>query len=241
MRPFFANFEAAFNTVTQAATDAIITIDENSSILFANPGAERIFGHSVSEMLGHQLTMLMPEYLRKVHEAGLRRYLSTAERHINWAGTELPGLRKDGSKVMVEVSFGEFVLDGRHFFTGIIRDISERKRDERLKSAYAAAASLLAENPSAEHVLEHTLSGLCKALQWSLGFVWEAKAGEDALHYSSRWFDSDKFTAFFERSRQVRFVRGVGLPGRVWESKEPTWILRLNEDRNFHISSLLSH
>jgi len=127
----------ALNSLTQSsrviaetASDGIITIDENSTILFANRATEKIFGHSHDELIGQSLTMLMPDYLRRVHRAGLTRYLSTGKRHISWEGVELPGLHKDGSELPLELSFGEFVEGGKHFFTGVVRDITDRKRAE---------------------------------------------------------------------------------------------------------------
>ena len=116
--------------IAETASDGIITIDENSTILFANRATEKIFGYSRDELMGHSLTMLMPEYLRHVHRAGLTRYISTGERHISWEAVELPGLHKNGSELPLELSFGEFVEGGKHFFTGIVRDITDRKRGE---------------------------------------------------------------------------------------------------------------
>jgi PAS domain S-box-containing protein len=74
--------------------------------------------------------MLMPESLRKLHEAGFRRYLATGERHLNWQGAELTALHKNGQEFPVEVSFGEVTSNGHKVFTGFIRDISEKKRAE---------------------------------------------------------------------------------------------------------------
>jgi PAS domain S-box-containing protein len=123
--------EERYRTVAVTASDAIITIDEKSKILFINPAAERIFGFTIQEMLGQELTMLMPEYLRHVHRAGIRRYLGTGERHIPWQGVELVGLHKSGKEVPIEVSFGEFAKGDRRLFTGFVRDITERKQAER--------------------------------------------------------------------------------------------------------------
>jgi C4-dicarboxylate-specific signal transduction histidine kinase len=90
--------------------------------------------------------MLMPEFLRKLHEAGFKRYLSTGQRHINWQGTELVGLRKNGQEFPVEVSFGELTKDGHRVFTGFIRDISERKQGEEMrKQAQKAIQTTQAE------------------------------------------------------------------------------------------------
>jgi hypothetical protein len=122
--------EERYRIVAETATDAIITIDEESRIIFANRSAERIFGYKAKEMIGQSLTMLMPERLRKSHRAGLTRYLKTGERNIVWEGLEIAGLHKEGHEVPIEISFGELIKDGKHYFTGIIRDITERKLTE---------------------------------------------------------------------------------------------------------------
>jgi PAS domain S-box-containing protein len=118
--------EARSRIVMETVADAVVTIDESSTILFVNRAAERVFGYKADESLGANLTMLMPEYLRRLHEAGVRRYVETGERHISWSGVELPGLHKSGRELPLEISFGEFTLRGRRYFTGVARDISER-------------------------------------------------------------------------------------------------------------------
>ena len=115
----------------ETAPDAVISIDESGAILFANP-ATRIFGYDPAELIGKPLTVLMPEFLRKLHEKGFSRYLATGQRHINWQGTELIALRKNGQEFPVEISFGELSRDGHRVFTGFIRDISERKKHNKL-------------------------------------------------------------------------------------------------------------
>ena len=128
--------ETRFRTLAETASDAIITIDANSSIIYINRAAETIFGYSVAEMLGQDLTMLMPEYLRHVHRAGLHRYLETGRRHIVWSAVELPGLHKNGHEIPLELSFGEFTRNEQRYFTGIARDQTERKRaEEELRRA----------------------------------------------------------------------------------------------------------
>ncbi|MGI8910204.1 MAG: PAS domain S-box protein, partial [Rubrobacteraceae bacterium] len=122
--------EERYRVVAETASDGIIMIDEDSRILFTNSATGRIFGYPGEELIGQPLTMLMPEYLRHVHEASLKRYIDTGERHLSWDSIELPGLHGNGQEIPLEVSFGEFVKEGRHFFTGFIRDVSERKRTE---------------------------------------------------------------------------------------------------------------
>src|SRR6185436_15540205 len=134
--------------IADTASDAIITIDEHSTILFVNRATEKIFGYSRAELLGQSLTMLMPDYLRQVHRAGLQNYVETGERHISWEAVELPGLHKSGREIPLELSFGEFSENERRFFTGIARDISERRRLKRRLDAQFQVARVLAESKS---------------------------------------------------------------------------------------------
>jgi len=125
--------EEQYRLVVETAPDAVISIDETGAILFANPATVRIFGYDPTELIGKSLTVLMPEFLRKLHEKGLSRYLATGQRHINWQGTELTALRKNGQEFPVEISFGELSRDGHKVFTGFIRDITQRKQAEKLR------------------------------------------------------------------------------------------------------------
>lgn len=129
--------------VVETANDAVVSTDESGVILFANPAVRKVFGYDPAELLGRPLTVLMPEFMRQLHENGFRRYLATGKRHINWQGTELTGLRKNGQEFPVEVSFGELTGE-RRLFTGFIRDISERKQAEQERERLRQAQEDLA-------------------------------------------------------------------------------------------------
>jgi two-component system sensor kinase FixL len=131
--------------MVETASDAVVCIDERGAILLANPAATKVFGYTPADLIGKPLTMLMPEYLRKLHEDGFRRYSATGQRHINWQGTELTGLRKNGQEFPVEISFGELKSDGHRIFTGFVRDISERKQAEELRASLHATQLELAQ------------------------------------------------------------------------------------------------
>jgi PAS domain S-box-containing protein len=137
--------EENYRLVVETAPDAVISIDERGAILFANPATARIFGHDPTELIGKPLTTLMPEFLRKLHEKGFSRYLATGQRHINWQGTELTALRKNGQEFPVEISFGELSRDRHKVFTGFIRDISERKQTEEMRAAHARQIAVRAD------------------------------------------------------------------------------------------------
>jgi two-component system, cell cycle sensor histidine kinase and response regulator CckA len=123
--------EERYRAVVESATDAIVTIDTDSRILLVNQAAQRIFGHAAAELIGRPLTTLMPAALRERHVAGMTRYLTTGERRIEWRGTLLPGLHRDGREIPLEISFGELQAGGRPVFMGVIRDISDKLAAER--------------------------------------------------------------------------------------------------------------
>jgi PAS domain S-box-containing protein len=139
------SIEQRYRVMVETASDAVVCMDENGAILLANPATARVFGYEPAELTGKPLTVLMPEFLRKMHESGLRRYLATGQRHINWQGTELTGLRKNGQEFPVEISFGEVTADGHRIFTGFVRDISERKQAEELRASLQATQLELAQ------------------------------------------------------------------------------------------------
>jgi PAS domain S-box-containing protein len=159
--------EERFRSVVETATDAVVSVDESSKILFANPATTRVFGYSSTELVGQSLTILMPEFMRELHQAGFQRYLTTGRRHIDWQGVQLVGLRKNGGEFPIEVSFGEVVKNGRHTFTGFIRDATERKQIELLRVEQACHTALRADVSDAFETrdgLREVLQGCAEAL-----------------------------------------------------------------------------
>ncbi|HQU84830.1 MAG TPA: PAS domain S-box protein, partial [Pyrinomonadaceae bacterium] len=122
--------EIRYRTLAETASDAIITIDKNSNIVYVNEACEQIFGFTAKELMGKPLVSLMPERHRSHHDAGIKRYLESKTKSFEWNAVELQGLHKLGHEIPLELSFGEFEKDGERFFTGIARDISERKKAE---------------------------------------------------------------------------------------------------------------
>lgn len=116
--------------VAVAVADAIVTIDAHSTIRYANPAAARIFEYPPDSLVGRPLTVLMPERMHALHRAGLRRYMESGVRHISWDGAELTGVRSSGEEFPIDVSFAESSDGPERTFTGIIRDVSARKRLE---------------------------------------------------------------------------------------------------------------
>lgn len=128
-----------YRVLAETAPDAIITMDQNSVILSVNPATERIFGYQPQELVGRKMDILIPERMRNQHYAGVSRYVKTGERFLNWDSVTLPGLTKSGAEIPLEISFGEFRDGEARVFSGFLRDVSERARQEELLKHAATA------------------------------------------------------------------------------------------------------
>ena len=123
--------EARARAVVDTAVDGIITIDERGVVETFNRAAEQIFGYSAHEVVGRNVKMLMPAPYADAHDQYLRNYLSTGERKIIDAGREVVGLRKDGTTFPLDLAVADVRLtSGGRMFTGIVRDITERRAAE---------------------------------------------------------------------------------------------------------------
>lgn len=126
-------FRAAFErlrAIVDTALDAIIVIDSTGRMQSVNPAASRIFGYAPAEMVGRNVSMLMDEPHRSAHDSYIRRFLETGEARMIGIGNEVEARRKDGTCFPAELEVVVWRLDGKRYFTGILRDISERKRRE---------------------------------------------------------------------------------------------------------------
>ena len=124
--------EARFRSLVEAATDAIVLADHKGRILSWNQAAARLFGYANDEIQGHPLTMLMPQRYRAAHERGLARVQETGQSRLIGRLVELEGLRKDGSEFPIELSLAMWTADTAVFFSGIIRDITQRRKAEEI-------------------------------------------------------------------------------------------------------------
>ncbi|MEP6742674.1 MAG: GAF domain-containing protein [bacterium] len=221
--------------IAETASDAIITINEESTILFVNPATTNIFGYSAEDLVGSKLTMLMPEYLRHLHREGLHNYVTTGQKHISWEAVELPGLHKSGKQIALELSFGEFQKDGHRFFTGIARDITRRKQDEQRLRLQHSITDILAAASSLEEVAPKLLSAIAYHLDWQFAAFWSVQSNQNELHAIAKWRDeSSAGTAeFAAASSQYRVGGDQSFPGRIWASKEPLWVADFGSDESF--------
>jgi two-component system sensor kinase FixL len=122
--------EAHLASILETVPDAMIVISEDGIVQSFSSAAERLFGYTAAEVIGKNVKMLMPSPYRESHDDYLRRYLRTGERRIIGIGRVVVGERKDGSTFPMELAVGEMRSSNRHFFTGFIRDITQRQESE---------------------------------------------------------------------------------------------------------------
>lgn len=127
----FKEAESRIRSVVDHVIDGIVTIEVNGRIESFNPAAEKLFGYSAAEVLGRNVRMLMPSPYHEAHDGYIENYLRTGEARIIGIGREVIGQRKDMSTFPMDLAVSEFQFQGQRYFTGIIRDISERKRAEQ--------------------------------------------------------------------------------------------------------------
>ena len=127
---FLDSGEERFRSVVETANDAIICIDSHGNIDSWNQAAIKIFGYSADEALGKPLTVLMPERFRGDYQSGMNRLVATGKSSIIGKTVAMVGLRKDGSKFPIELSVAGWKTKQGMFFTGIVRDVTRRKRVE---------------------------------------------------------------------------------------------------------------
>ena len=126
--------EARLRSIMRTVPDAMVIIDERGRIESLSSTAERLFGYSMAEVAGRNISLFMPSPHRERHDDYLERYLRTGERHIIGIGRIVAGQRKDGSTFPMHLTIGELRSAERHYFTGFIRDLTDQQMTEsRLK------------------------------------------------------------------------------------------------------------
>lgn len=139
---------ARLQSIIDNVQEAIITIEDSGTVVHWSPGATTIFGYTAEEVIGRNVTLIMPAEVARDHHAHIGAYLSTGNAKIIGIGREVEGRRRDGSSVPLELNISRAEVDGRILFTGILRDVTERKRilDELIGAREQADAASRAKS-----------------------------------------------------------------------------------------------
>ncbi|MFY4812430.1 PAS domain S-box protein [Haloarcula sp. AONF1] len=159
----------SFDAIAGSISDAVVTIDADSEVVYANDEAAELTGYGRGELVGDDFAKVIPEHLRSSHFEGVDRYLRTGDPNVDWDYLELPLVTADGNQLTVAVSFGDFERNGQWFCTGVLRDISDRKERER---------ALEETNRRLDLALDGTNTGV---YEWNLDtdeMVWDEATAE---------------------------------------------------------------
>lgn len=179
--------EAHLRSILDTVPDAMIVIGTNAIIHSFSRAAERLFGYNSQEVIGQNIKILMPSPYREAHDGYIQRYLSTGEKRIIGIGRVVVGERKDGSTFPMELSVGEMKSADRKYFTGFVRDLTERQqtdtRMQELQSELIQVSRLTAMGEMAStlaHELNQPLSAIANYLKGSRRMLEELKGDEAA-------------------------------------------------------------
>jgi PAS domain S-box-containing protein len=128
--PKFEEDQEKLRTILETSVNAMVTIDEQGRIEFFNSSAEALLGYAREEVIGKNVALLMPEPYRSEHDGYLSRYRDTSEARIIGIGRAVAARRKNGTSFPVDLSVSEALVNGQRFFTGVLRDLTERQRAE---------------------------------------------------------------------------------------------------------------
>jgi len=156
--------EQKFRSVTESAIDAIISADHRGEIVSWNKAATRILGYTEEEAVGQRLELIIPQRFHEAHQNGMARFTATGQGHVIGTTVELFARTKDQGEVPIELSLSTWTVKDERYYTGIIRDIGERKRaEEALRASEQALRERTEELKAKNEVLEETLRLLHEA------------------------------------------------------------------------------
>lgn len=204
---------ARIGAILDTVAEGVITIDERGNVETLNPAAERVFGYAAAEVVGRNIKMLMPEPYHSQHDKCLEHYRTTGKARIIGINREVMGKRKDGSTFPMELAVSEMRLGGERHYTGIARDISERKQAESQFNRFFELSLDMMCISSADGYFKRVSPAFTKTLGWSteeilarpfLDFVHpddnaatrreverQVNAGESVMQFENRYLHKD--------------------------------------------------
>jgi len=196
------------HAVMDSLPDGMITIDENGTVQFFNPAAERIFGYAATDVLGQNVGLLMPEPYRHEYDTSLLKHLRTGKAEIVGVGREVKGLRQDGTLFPMEIAVSETFLGNQRIFIGVMRDITQRKQVEQQLRLQATALEAAANAISITD-RDGNIEWINPAFTRLTGYTSEEVVGENHRLLKSGQQD----TTYYQRLWQTI------LGGEVWQGE----------------------
>ena len=193
-----------FNSMTDSSPDAIVAINSDGEVISWNKGAESIFGYTEAELLGKSLSLIIPERYLRAHNAALERLRNDRNEKIDVHSAEYAGLRKDGSEFPIELIIGSWRGYRQTFYSGFIRDITERKKTEAmLLENLNFTEQIVAESPVGLATYDST--GQCQSMNHAFLATIGASMGQvpgKNFHDIQSWQESGLYSAAQQAIRE---------------------------------------
>ncbi len=222
--------------IVDTAMDGVITVDAAGIVTDWNAQATAIFGWSRQEALGRLLTdTIIPPRHREAHGLGIQAFLRTGDGPLLNQRIEITGQHKDGHEFPVEISVSPARIGEAYIFSTFVRDITDRRRTERRLASQYAVTRVLSESLSLEEAVPKIIQAVGESLEWDLGVFWRSDKASGTLRCLDQWKSAalEKADDFVMETWQQAFKPGIGLPGRIWATGQPTWIRDVAVDENF--------
>ncbi len=221
--------------ILQSAPDCIVIADLSGRIIEFNPSAEKVFGYARTAVLGKDVAeTIIPPKFRGAYRRGMERFRSTGQGRLIGQRIEVTAMRSDGAEFPVELTLSSIVFQGSGAIVAYLRDITARKMAERRLAAQYAATRALAISTTLAEAAPKILESVCESLGWTVGILWEIDGKERLLRSTTAWHVPEpEIEEFVAASRKTAMASRIGLPGRVWQSREPVWIVDVLKDTNF--------
>lgn len=222
----------------QHVPDAVLVVDLDNRIRYANPAVSRLLGWRAEELQGELLTTtVIPPRLRAAHTAGFARFVAGQPMRHAGVPMRVAALHRDGHEVEIDLVLGSVPgVDGNRWAVGTLRDVGDRLALMRelligryLRASVAVAAALQVATDTAE-AFAALLPALCEHLDWDLAGIWQPAAAEGRLGCVATWHDERFAAASSAMTHDITMRVGEGLPGRAWSTQQPI-LLGAEHDR----------
>ena len=195
--------------VLETAAEGIIIMRADGTVSSFNAAASRIFGYSNDEVLGRNVSMLMPPEVAGEHDGYVARYLDTGVKHVVGGTREVWGLHKDGHRLALELSVSDATVGEEHVFTGIIRDLQERRRFERNHAAQIRVGGALLRAQTISEIWSAVAGPVAHAFGFDVALFWLRSPDSGQLASAGTWTGEEgRFGAVTSAVREVRTSEG---------------------------------
>jgi PAS domain S-box-containing protein len=222
-----ARHQARINrAVLETANEAFLALNDRAQVTAWNPAAERLFGWRGEETIGQPVAeLIVPERDRGNVRTELERFIETGQSRLVGRRIEVPGQRRDGKEVPVEVTISPLNLDGRWVFNVFVRDITARRRSQLHLETQNAVVRVLAEAATAEEATPRLLAALGETLGWQLGTFWSVDESTQRLSLTDVWSTPEVDGERWETvTRELAAAGARGVPSQAWMTGFVQWV-----------------